>query len=197
MIFLDPLLTPRSRQLAGAAKILAVVITLAITPTPSGAVGLDVTPGEVPDWLHPQASIRLTLLRNADNRPLVGEFRDGRGDSIWIRARYTQRDVSLPLAEVVRFEVSQEESRRTWSGAGIGFLVGALGGVAAGASEGSQMGDTGARIAVDAVVLGCLGMMLGAVIGHSVKVDHWAVIWSRNAGSLPSSDASDQDGVTR
>jgi hypothetical protein len=179
MTLLHGLSAPRSRRLAWPARILALVLTLAIAPIPGGAGELDETPGHVPPWLRPQASIRLTLLRNTDNRPLIGEFREGRGDSIWIRSRYTQRDVSLPLAEVLRFEVSQEESRRTWSGAGIGFLGGALLGVAAGASEGSQMGDTGARIAVDAVLLGCLGMIVGAVVGHSVKADHWTVIWNR------------------
>lgn len=169
----------RQRALPNQIVAVAVAVAVILATVPGGAAGLDVTPGQVPYWLRPHAPIRLTLLGNVDNRPLVGEFREGRGDSIWIRTRYTRRDVALPLAEVVRFEVSQEQSPRTWYGAKIGFLAGALIGVAVGADEGRQQGDTGARIAVDAVVLGSLGMAIGAVVGHAGRADHWTVIWSR------------------
>jgi len=159
---------------------LLVPLALAsILSAPVEACAYEDSPGQVPAWLRPHAPIRLTLLRKVDNRPLVGEFLEGRGDSIRMCTRYPQRDLALPLDEVGRLEVSRERSPRTWDGARVGFLGGALLGVAAGASEGHQQGDTGARIVVDAITLGCLGMALGAVAGHSTKADHWTVIWSR------------------
>ena len=184
MIILDRTTAPRSRHLVWLAPVIAVVIVFGVPAIPRMALGSDVIPGEVPPWLRPQAPIRLTLIANTDNRPLLGEFRGVRGDSVWMTTSSSQQDVVLPLAQVARFEVSQEQSPRTWRGAGIGFLAGALVGVIAGASEAKLQGDMGARIAVDATILGGLGTILGALIGTSVKNDHWTVLWSRNAGSV-------------
>jgi hypothetical protein len=198
--------TPRSRRIARLPRFLAVFV-LAIATTPVGALGSDELPGQVPPWLRPQTSIRLTMIDRGDRGPILGEFRTARGDSIWISPRQAGREVALPLPEVARFEVSREQSPRTWSGAGIGFLAGAIIGAALGAKEGSEQGDTGARIAVDGIAVGCLGMALGALVGHSVRDDHWTTIWSRDVrspqreGSLglgaAAAGAPDQEGATR
>jgi len=141
----------------------------------------DAAPGEVPPWLHPHARVRLTPFAPSRARPILGEFREARGDSVWIRTGFGPHDTGIPLSQISRFEVSRERSPRTWHGAGIGFLGGALIGGAAGVSEGAEQGDTGARVAVDGLLLGCLLMIPCALIGHAEKTDHWVVIWSREA----------------
>ncbi len=123
------------------------------------ALAADAALGEVPPWLHPHAPVRLTPVAPPGARPISGEFRGTHGDSVWIRLRYAPHDVGLPLSEISRFEVSRERSPRTWSGARTGFLGGFLIGGAMGASEGAQQGDTGARVVVGGLMLGCLVMI--------------------------------------
>ncbi len=160
-------------------------MALLLTLAPLNAVGSEASPGQVPTWLRAGAPLRLTLLSNAYHKPVVGEFRETRGESIWVRARYTKKEMAIPLAEIGRFEVSQERYPRTWTGAAYGLLAGAVMGVVVGANEGKEQGDTGARIFVDGIVLGGLGMAIGALVGHTIEVDRWSLIWSRSQGFHP------------
>ncbi len=160
---------------------IALIVALAAGPVAERARAADAVSGTVPEWLRPQTRLRLTPSPPVAARPIVGEFREARGDSIWIRERFARFDVGIPLSGVARFEVSRERSPKTWTGAGLGFLAGALIGGAVGANEGADQGDTGARIVLSGLVIGSLGMILGAIVGHTAQSDHWNVIWSREA----------------
>lgn len=169
----------RPRRVTRSIVAIGLVIALAAPPAAGRA---DPTVGTAPEWLRADTRLRLTPVSPSGPRVLVGEFREAHGDSIWIRERYA-RSVGLPLSGIRRFEVSRERSPRTWTGAGIGFLAGALFGGVAGASEGADQGDTGARVVASGIFIGCLGMILGAIVGHSSRADHWTVVWEREGGS--------------
>jgi hypothetical protein len=155
---------------------LSAALTTTAVPPPAFA---DQEPGTIPEWLRPHALVRITVPSASGARPFVGEFQEMHGDSVWIRSRQARQTVGIPLATISRLEVSRERSPRTWAGAGIGFLAGAVIGGAAGAREGAQMGDTGARVVASGIAMGCLVMIFGAVVGHSSKADHWTAIWNR------------------
>jgi hypothetical protein len=113
------------------------------------------------------------------SEPFIGEFQEARGDSVWIRWRQSQQTIGVPLSAISRLEVSREQSPRTWAGAGLGFLAGAAIGGVAGAREGAEMGDTGARVALSGITMGCLVMIFGALFGHSCTAYHWTPVWNR------------------
>jgi hypothetical protein len=168
----------RSKRLARSIVCLALSAALTTTAIPQSAFA-DQEPGTIPEWLRPHALVRVTVTSPSEARQLVGEFQETRGDSIWIWWREARRTTGVPLSAISEFEVSRERTRRTWSGAGIGFLAGAVLGGVAGAKEGADMGDTGARVVLSGITVGCLGMIFGALIGHSSKSDHWTSVWNR------------------
>lgn len=173
---------PRSKRPVRSIVCLALsaALTTATIPEPAFAAQ---EAGRIPEWLRPHAVVRLTATSASEAKQLVGEFQETRGDSIWIWWPQTRRATGVPLSAISRFEVSRERSPRTWAGAGIGFLAGAVLGGVSGAREGAEMGDTGARVVVSGITVGCLGMIFGALIGHSSKSDHWTVVWNREGES--------------
>ena len=110
---------------------------------------------------------------------LTGELIRLSGDSITIRSTGNQA-VSVAGAEHF-LDVSAGMQRSTWTGIGLGFLVGAVTGYVVGASayepcggsfcpfylsQGEEAGITAAAFAIPA-------MVIGGIIGHNFKHEVW------------------------
>ena len=107
-------------------------------------------------------------------------------DSLVMRPNGGPSRLVIPLASLTRFEVHRGEKSQTGKGAGIGFAIGAVGGIVFGvaASEGLKGSRTGicdegcipAAVAVGVVGFGGVGALLGALVGSSFKTDRWEEI---------------------
>ena len=95
-------------------------------------------------------------------------------DTLWIRVDLVDTLGAAPLAGVERLEVSRE--RRSSSGrmALLGFALGAIPGVAMGAS--CDCGNRGAAVLAMGALTGGLGAVIGAAVGASSPHDVWEVV---------------------
>ena len=115
--------------------------------------------------------------------PFVGTLVRGNADTLIVEMP-SGSSLALPQARITRLDVSGGVRRRTWQGAGIGFLAGAGAGtvVALATYRRSECGDSAigqailcpwldgvsreATVVVDAALLGTAGTIVGALIGH-------------------------------
>jgi hypothetical protein len=85
---------------------------------------------------------------------------------------------SLAWQQISKMDASMGHQRRTWRGAGIGFLVGLIGGAAVGATTSGCCGKEGRQLRAVATVAngllgGALGGVVGAVIGSAHRTENW------------------------
>jgi hypothetical protein len=118
-----------------------------------------------------------------DAVPFVGTLVRGSADTLVVELP-SGSSLALPQARITRLDVSGGVRRRTWQGAGIGFLTGAGVGtvVALATYRRSDCGDSAigqgilcpwldgisrqATVIVDGALLGTAGTIVGALIGH-------------------------------
>ncbi len=83
--------------------------------------------------------------------------------------------MSVPFASLNRLEVSRGKKSKIGSGAGVGFLIGAIAGAAIGYiadEEGNDLRPEHAALVV-AGPGAILGILIGAGIGSSMRGDSW------------------------
>ncbi len=107
------------------------------------------------------------------------------GDTLSLLPEGTQDSVALALGSITQLEVSAGRGSHVGQGIGLGFLTGALAGVAIGAltytpSSCSSSGlfcpvdlGSGASAAAGGVLGGLLGMFVGAIIGAARQTENW------------------------
>jgi hypothetical protein len=86
---------------------------------------------------------------------------------------------SLAWQQIGKMDASMGRHTNVWRGAGIGFLVGLLGGAALGAAAGgsnhSSLG-AGAGAILGGLEVGTLGGLGGAVIGFAQRTEDWVPV---------------------
>ncbi|MFC1564277.1 hypothetical protein ACFL6G_05035 [candidate division KSB1 bacterium] len=121
--------------------------------------------------------IRLTL--TSQENALIGKFSGVENNSVKIFSSDDNRNLLIPINDVSRLDVFKRDS--FWSKAGkgakkgvkigviTGAAVGALGGAIAYATDSGSDGEFGAgAILIDALIVGVIGIELGAIIGAAV-----------------------------
>jgi len=127
-------------------------------------------------------------------RKLTGTLVEMRGDSVLFAADHQSVRTLIPTASLTGIEVSRGMHSHVWRGAGIGFLVGALAGGVVGYSLAhrppSDDGDYGPLVgAVGAVIVGSVGIAVGAVVGTR-QTERWERLpLPIHVGVLPGSGA--------
>jgi hypothetical protein len=132
--------------------------------------------------------------------PFVGTLIRGSADTLIVELP-SGSSLALPQARITRLDVSGGVRRRTWEGAGIGFLAGAGAGtvVALATYRRSNCGDSAigeailcpwldgvsreATVIVDAALLGTAGTIVGALIGH-VGRETWIPVSLRRVSDV-------------
>jgi hypothetical protein len=111
---------------------------------------------------------------------VVGQLRELPGDSVRLLTGDPPRDsLAVATGSLTDFERSRGEGTRAAQGAWIGLGVGAFAGIVVGAatydSEGSFGWDPGASgsALIGGVLVGLLGMGVGALIGTTVQAERW------------------------
>jgi hypothetical protein len=136
----------------------------------------------------------------SDAVPFVGTLVRGSADTLVVELP-SGSSVALPQARITRLDVSGGIRRRTWQGAGVGFLAGAGAGtaVALATYRRSDCGDSEigqgiicpwldgisreATVIVDAALLGAAGTIVGALIGH-VGHETWIPVSLTRVGEV-------------
>lgn len=181
---------------AALCSLAAALVSLAITPAPSGAqavvpdssraaVATDGTPAAAPDT-PPAGAPSTPVFARAALRPLAP------GDTVRLRSaagRYagTLAQISPDtftlaapgrLDAVVRADVSEmhrlvsrePRGRAIVRGAGLGLLVGTVLGFVGGSAAGSGDGTAKAAFTADGAIVGSL---VGAMMGPTYRRSHW------------------------
>ena len=136
--------------------------------------------------LSPGARVRVTVgapvaerhsgaFSQGAQRRLVGTLEAVREDTLVLRGKTVQL---VPVDSVRLLEVSRGRHRQTWSGAGLGFALGAGAGALFGVlgssfCESSECVDSGEFTAGSVVALGVVGGLIGAVVGAATETDTW------------------------
>jgi len=130
--------------------------------------------------LEPDARIRVTVASSL--RPITGVVVAHRGDTLIVRTDADGRTMTVPLAQVIRLDVSCGATTNTRRGAVVGLGSGAIIGTVAGALSYRKPDCSGAPFCLDfgpvpemlvGAALGSLaGALVGAVIG-SARTEIW------------------------
>jgi len=131
--------------------------------------------------LPPPTHIRYSLPSSKDAKE--AEVLVQRGDSLWIRSLQTGDTTTIALSSLTRLDVSTGRDRHVLRDAGIGLLVGVVGGTIGGYASGdddlnaSSSGwgaeTAGTKAAYGAAGFGLLGAGVGALIGVLDENERW------------------------
>jgi len=135
-----------------------------------------------------------------DAVPFVGTLVRGSEDTLVVELP-SGSSLALPQARVTRLDVSGGVRRRTWQGAGIGFLAGAGVGAVVGLAtyRRSDCGESAIGQGIvcplldgvsrevtlygDALLIGAAGSIIGALVGH-VGHETWIPVSVARAGDI-------------
>ncbi len=146
------------------------------------------------DPLHLTGSRARLLAPALGPRRQVGTVVEVRGDTLLFTPDHQSTPALVPTESVTEIEMSRGMHSHVLAGAGLGFLAGAVtGGVigyALAHTPPSDDGDYGPLVgAVGAVILGGVGVGVGALIG-SRQTERWERLrLPISIGLLPSTDA--------
>ena len=114
---------------------------------------------------------------------MVGTVMRSDGDSLVLRLEGTERILAVAYPQLTGLALSRGVKSQTAKGAGIGFLMGAIGGAILGATApddgGCCMGGSGPNWILAAIgggVLGVGGLVVGSVIGARHRTERWESI---------------------
>ena len=132
----------------------------------------------------PYVGARVRVFMRATPQVAVGYFIEADRDSVALELRPSHETVRFGWEEIARGELSSGIRRHTLPGAGIGFAVGALLGVAAGANGVGEVSGSAAA-PIFGLGFGLLGGLLGAVIGDVIRTEKWRPIanWPTGGGA--------------
>jgi hypothetical protein len=128
---------------------------------------------------------RVRITRTYDG-PRTGTLVALGPDTALVRWQPGEPVAEVPLVETTRFEVAHGHRRQSLRGAGTGLLVGAVSGFVLGAAtytgcEGQTncldiVGSAEGAGAIGGIVLGGVGVVLGAVVGAFVRSERWRTV---------------------
>ena len=130
-------------------------------------------------WVTPGAKIRVTAPTLGLSEQ-VGRVRETRGDTLVLltdvmRGGHLRTDtVHLAMPMVTKLDVRTGGRSHWLEGAGIGFALGAVIGVASGDDPSSQL--LAANAGQKAIGIGSLLGIVGAVVGKGIKSDRWSEV---------------------
>lgn len=101
--------------------------------------------------------------------PITGKILSAENDTLTVQTE--SQTWRLPVQSILAFQISRGMKTNTMSGARIGFLAGAIAGVAIGAT--ADVGDQDASMIVGGLLFGALGYGVGAIIGTVYRTRHW------------------------
>lgn len=177
---------------AGLAACLGAVAEVRAQPTAEPALSpgarVRVTVGV------PVAERHLGAFSSRPVRRLVGTLEAVRADTLVLREKTLQL---VPVDSVRLLEVSRGRHREIWTGAAIGFAIGAVAGGLSGAllsssCESSECVDPGEFIVGSTLGLGVAGGLIGAVVGAATETDTWEEVPLDRLRGVP---PATQDGV--
>jgi hypothetical protein len=115
--------------------------------------------------LGPTADARYELITVASARP----------DSLRYSPDRSLATKSLAWQQIGKMDASMGRHTNVWRGAGIGFLVGLLGGAAFGAAtaSGKDGYNAGPMAVLVGLPMGALGGFAGAVLGFAWRSENW------------------------
>ena len=146
-----------------AAIVILLLITANIAPPDARAEQLLIEPG---------TKVRLTVPSEGKN-PLVGRITKIGVDGLTLEMRDRPTPMEVPFTSVSKFEINTHAVDRSagfWKGAGIGLLVGAVGGAAIGLASGDDEPGLMTLSATDkaiiaGIALGIVGGLFGGFLG--------------------------------
>jgi hypothetical protein len=149
---------------------LATAFVLIVLSAPASSQGvridaLSLQSGARARILAPMAGSKYELITVASARP----------DSLRYSLDPSLATKSLAWQQIGKMDASIGRHRNVARGAGIGFLVGLLGGAALGAAAGGNLG-AGAGAILGGLEVGTLGGLGGAVIGFAQRTEDWVPV---------------------
>ena len=127
----------------------------------------------------PEPGVRVRVFASSiDRGGLVGNLVSFAHDTLAINPENRADTVVVLLSELTRLEQSTGPRTRSLRFGGIGLLVGAVGGAILGRASGDDpptiWGNTASEKArMDAIGLGVVGWIVGAVIGSNCPTEGW------------------------
>ena len=121
--------------------------------------------------LHEGDMVRVFSSSHED--PVIGRFLRSTGESIHV-ALDAPPGVSIDIAGIRQLDTSDEQSRATWAGLGLGALVGGL--VAAAVMKGNEGSESMAGVVMVAVGIP-VSIAIGGMIGSGVVNYRWQTRW--------------------
>lgn len=160
-----------SRGARAALAAAAVAVALALLAAPSHAQGLRV---------YLPAGKRVRVVSVPDTPPFTGNVLRLTSDTLTLAASSGSALVQLPVASLTSIEESEGRDRMGWAfrGAGIGVIVGGIGGGLAGRSQ----DDFGLGAIAGFIAGGIVGTVGGAVVGAIVAPERWRRVSFTSAG---------------
>ena len=159
-------------------NILSVIIFSAPLVAQEPAILKSVTPGDRVRVTAPQFFQKIKISKSSRKiARVVGTVMAANADTLFLKVdnQYEPMIISVPFASLKRLEVSRGKKSKIGSGAGVGFLVGAI----AGAGIGYIVDEKGNDLRPEHAALlvagpgAILGILIGAGIGSSMRGDRW------------------------
>jgi len=140
--------------------------------------------------------VRITHTDAAEPSPIIGTVLRSDADSLVLRVAVNERSVAVAYPQLSGLALSRGMKSRTAKGAGIGLLLGAVGGAILGSTSnpdgGCCMSGGGVMsplTALGAGVFGVVGLVVGSVIGAHHPIERWEslplIAWSTRDGRPP------------
>ncbi len=136
------------------------------------------TAAQTPVVLAPNTRIRFAVTR--DTAAVVASVVAQRGDSLWVHPERSRDTLGLRISSLARLDVSRGKETHALHAAGVGLLIGAVGGGVLGYATGEDCTSSewicfprGLTAAAGAVAFGLVGAGVGAVVGWVNPVERW------------------------
>ena len=124
------------------------------------------------DALSLQSGARARILGPApDSKYILIRVGSASPDSLRYSLDRSLDTKSLGWQQISKMDASMGRRRHTWRGAGIGLLVGAIGGALVGSREEGEM--RGFFTVVGGVAFGAIGAVGGAFLGFAWQSERW------------------------
>ncbi|HEX8724859.1 MAG TPA: hypothetical protein VF737_05660 [Gemmatimonadaceae bacterium] len=133
---------------------------------------------QAPIVLTPDTRIRYAVA--PDTPAVVANVVAQRGDTLWVRPVRGADTLALGLSRLARLDVSHGKETHALHHAGVGFLIGAVGGGVLGYAGGSDCSSSdwicfsrGETAVFSAALFGAVGAGVGAIVGWVNPSERW------------------------
>ncbi len=161
-------------------SISVLVIVLAVLVAEASSVVAQVTP-----TIGPGSRVRLTA-SSLGLSEAVGTVQEATDEALVVQFEFPARLETVERSEIAAMEVSIQGQRKVLKSVGVGLLVGAVTGVAAGLASGDDDPNrflafsAGEKAAIGGVVLGLTGATVGLIVGSVRRHEVWSPVVPEN-----------------